>query len=61
MFDFKQCDEKAWDKIFEINLRASYLLAKEVLPYLRKRRGGNIVFVSSVAGYQNLSSVSCLF
>uniref|UniRef100_A0A336LXI2 CSON003504 protein n=1 Tax=Culicoides sonorensis TaxID=179676 RepID=A0A336LXI2_CULSO len=50
-----ECSEKAWDKIFEINVKAAFLLAKEVVPYLRERKGGNIVFVSSIAGYQPFS------
>ncbi|XP_026479006.1 dehydrogenase/reductase SDR family member 4-like [Ctenocephalides felis] len=47
-----QCDEQSWDKIFDVNVKSSFLLAKEVLPYLRERGGGSIVFVSSIAGLQ---------
>ncbi|XP_055603445.1 dehydrogenase/reductase SDR family member 4 [Uranotaenia lowii] len=48
--------EQAWDKIFEVNVKCSFLLAKEVLPYIRKRGGGgSIVFVSSIAGFQPFS------
>lgn len=46
------CSEQAWDKIFEINVKSAFLLAKEAVPFLRKRGGGNIVFVSSIAGLQ---------
>jgi len=45
-------DENAWDKIFDINVKASYLLAKECLPYLRERGGGKIVFIASIVGFQ---------
>ncbi|XP_073837453.1 dehydrogenase/reductase 4 isoform X2 [Musca autumnalis] len=45
------CDEKVWDKIFEVNVKSSYLLAKEALPFLRKEKNSSIVFVSSIAGY----------
>ncbi|XP_037933693.1 dehydrogenase/reductase SDR family member 4 [Teleopsis dalmanni] len=45
------CEENVWDKIFDINVKSSYLLAKEALPYLRKEKGSSIVFVSSIAGY----------
>lgn len=44
--------EKAWDKIFDVNVKAAYLLAKEVKPFLLKNKGGSIVFVSSIGGYQ---------
>ncbi|KAG8236435.1 hypothetical protein J437_LFUL016962 [Ladona fulva] len=46
------CEESVWDKIFEINVKAAFLLSKEVLPYLRKRGGGSIIYVSSIAGFQ---------
>ena len=47
-----QSSEGAWDKIFDINVKAAYLLSKEVLPHLRKRGGGSIVYISSIAGFQ---------
>ncbi|KAF5280221.1 hypothetical protein FQA39_LY05355 [Lamprigera yunnana] len=46
-----ECDEGAWDKIFDTNVKAAYLLAKEALPLLRKRDSGRIIFISSIAGY----------
>ena len=45
------CDEKVWDKIFDVNVKSSFLLAKEALPHLRKEKNSSIVFVSSIAGY----------
>lgn len=50
-----ETSEAAWDKIFDINVKCSYLLAKEALPFIRKRGGGSIVFVSSIGGFQPLS------
>lgn len=47
-----QTDENVWDKIFEVNVKCSWMLAKEVYPELKKRGGGSIIFVSSIAGYQ---------
>lgn len=44
------CPEDAWDKIFDVNVKSSYLLAKEVAPFLRKQSSGSIIFVSSYAG-----------
>lgn len=44
--------EEAWDKIFDTNVKASFMLAKEVTPFLRERGGGSIVFVASIAGLQ---------
>lgn len=45
-----QCDEIAWDKIFDVNLKSAFLLTKEVVPHLISRKGGSIIYVSSIAG-----------
>ncbi|CAH0380902.1 unnamed protein product [Bemisia tabaci] len=44
------CSEEAWDKIFDVNVKSAFLLTKEVIPFLRKRGGGSIVYVSSIGG-----------
>ena len=36
-------------------MKASYLLSKEVLPYLRERRGGSIIYISSIAGFDPIA------
>lgn len=46
------CEEEVWDKSFDVNVKASYLLAKEALPLFRKRKGGRIIFISSICGLQ---------
>lgn len=43
--------EKAWDKIFDVNVTSTFFLVKEVVPYMEKRGGGSIVLVSSQGGY----------
>lgn len=50
--------EEVWDKIFEINAKSTFFLCKEVVPYMEKRGGGNIVLVSSVGGYKPSKEVS---
>lgn len=54
---FSQTEENVWDKIFEINVKCSWLLAKEAYPELMKRGGGNIVFVSSIAAYNPMQVI----
>ncbi|CAL9694639.1 unnamed protein product [Knipowitschia caucasica] len=49
--------EEVWDKILSINVKASFLMTKLVVPHMEKRGGGNIVFVSSVAGYQPMPAL----
>ena len=48
---FDQVDAGAWDETLAINLRAPFLLARRVLPGMRERGWGRILFVSSVAGF----------
>ncbi|GJQ66761.1 hypothetical protein Trydic_g10058 [Trypoxylus dichotomus] len=57
-----ESDEKSWDKVFDVNLKAPFLLAKEILPHLEKRGGGKIVFISSIGAYhhQNLLGAYCV-
>ncbi|KXJ05379.1 Dehydrogenase/reductase SDR family member 4, partial [Exaiptasia diaphana] len=53
-----QTSEEAWDKIFEVNVKSSFLLAKEVVPYMEKNKsGGSIVFVSSIGGYEPIQGL----
>ncbi|XP_067652126.1 dehydrogenase/reductase SDR family member 4-like isoform X2 [Haliotis asinina] len=42
---------EAWDKIFDINVKATFFLCKETLPYIKERGKGSIVIISSIAGY----------
>jgi NAD(P)-dependent dehydrogenase (short-subunit alcohol dehydrogenase family) len=39
-----------WDYVLDVNLRAPFLLAKAVFPYMSKAKRGTIVTISSVAG-----------
>lgn len=55
------CPEDAWDKIFDVNVKAAFLLAKEVAPILRKQSSGNIIFVSSYAGLNPFPVISIFF
>lgn len=46
--------ESSWDKIFDVNVKASFLLAKEAKSLMLQRGGGSILFVSSIAAYYNV-------
>jgi 3-oxoacyl-[acyl-carrier protein] reductase len=48
---FDEVDAGAWDETLAVNLRAPFLLARRVLPGMRDRGWGRILFVSSVAGF----------
>ncbi|CAN9509281.1 unnamed protein product [Ophioblennius macclurei] len=49
--------EEVWDKILAVNVKCSFLMTKLVVPHMEKRGGGNVVFVSSVAGYQPMPAL----
>jgi len=46
------CPEDMWDKIFEINVKTSFLLFRDCVPLFNERGGGSAVFVSSIGGYE---------
>nr|KAF6499770.1 hypothetical protein HJG59_003868 [Molossus molossus] len=43
--------EEVWDKILEINVKATALMTKAVVPEMEKRGGGSVVIVASLAAY----------
>ena len=44
------CEEWAFDKIMNVNVKAPFELGKLALPIMKQRGGGSIINVSSVAG-----------
>ncbi len=53
-----EVDVTGWDHVLDVNLRASFLLARGVWPDMRERGGGTIVNVSSVAGRRGWANAS---
>jgi 3-oxoacyl-[acyl-carrier protein] reductase len=49
--DYQDVDAEAFDHVLAVNLRAPFLLAREVLPGMRERGFGRILFTSSVAAF----------
>uniref|UniRef100_A0AC34GNY0 Dehydrogenase/reductase SDR family member 4 n=1 Tax=Panagrolaimus sp. ES5 TaxID=591445 RepID=A0AC34GNY0_9BILA len=49
--------DSQWDKLLSVNVRAAFLLTQEAVPHLEKSGNGNIVFVSSVAGYSPIEGI----
>ena len=46
----KEVTAEEWDQTLAVNARAPFLLARRVLPGMRERRFGRILFTSSIAG-----------
>jgi NAD(P)-dependent dehydrogenase (short-subunit alcohol dehydrogenase family) len=45
-----ECDERAFDKIIQVNLKAPFELAKLAYPHLKARSGSSVINISSIAG-----------
>ncbi|MDQ0467803.1 SDR family NAD(P)-dependent oxidoreductase [Labrys wisconsinensis] len=39
-----------WDAVMAVNLRGPFLLAQACLPHFQRRRGGRVIFLSSITG-----------
>lgn len=46
-------DIETWDEVMAVNLRGPFLMARAVLPLMRRQRGGHIVNVSSESGLEH--------
>jgi NAD(P)-dependent dehydrogenase (short-subunit alcohol dehydrogenase family) len=46
----QQTDERAFDKIIDVNLKGPFELCKKVYPILKDRGGGVIIHISSIGG-----------
>ena len=49
---YEELDAEGFDRTLAINLRAPFLLTQRVLPGMRERRFGRVLFVSSVAAFR---------
>lgn len=45
-----QCEEWAFDKIMNVNVKAPFELCKLVYPIMKQRGGGSVINISSIAG-----------
>jgi len=48
---WQEVELETWDETLAVNLRAPFLLAQRVLPGMRERGFGRVLFVSSVAAF----------
>lgn len=49
--------EEEWDRIVDLNLKGPFLVTKAVLPVLKAKRAGKIVFISSMGAVSPVVSV----
>ena len=48
--NIEQMDEEEWQRVFDVNLTSIYRCSRLAIPEMRKRGGGSIVNIASVAG-----------
>lgn len=48
--DFDKIDEEEWDRVLAVNLKSVFFLTQSVMNYMKERRYGRIVNISSAAG-----------
>ena len=48
--------EAEWDRVVDINLKGSFLVAKHVLAQMVKQRSGSIIHLASVEGLEGMSN-----
>ena len=46
---FLDVDDAEWDRVFEVNVRGSYLMTRRIAPAMAERNFGRIVMLSSVS------------
>ncbi len=52
--DYDEWDIATWDKVFQVNVRGSWLMVKYVAPHMKERRAGKIINIASGAPYKGV-------
>ncbi|VDM46984.1 unnamed protein product [Toxocara canis] len=51
--DILEVSETIWDKLFDVNVKAGFLLTKLVVPHMQKVGGGSVIFNASISAYKS--------
>ena len=54
---FHKTTEKQWNELINTNLIGTFRITKDVLPFMMKRKSGNIINISSILGIRAISGV----
>ena len=46
----KRLNEKIWDEMLSVNLNGAYYITRGLLPGMRERKAGHLIFISSISG-----------
>ncbi|VDO67177.1 unnamed protein product [Heligmosomoides polygyrus] len=55
--DIMSISDSQWDKMLQVNVRSALQLTQEAAPHLESSGRGNVVLVSSVAGYHPMDGL----
>uniref|UniRef100_A0A914HBN4 Uncharacterized protein n=1 Tax=Globodera rostochiensis TaxID=31243 RepID=A0A914HBN4_GLORO len=56
--DLLDVDERAWDKLFDVNVKAGFMLAKLFTPEIERSGGGSIIFNASIGAYRSPQGIA---
>ncbi len=54
---FLDIDDADWNRLFDIHVHAAFHLCRAALPHMKAKRGGAVVFVSSVSGLRGVPNI----
>jgi NAD(P)-dependent dehydrogenase (short-subunit alcohol dehydrogenase family) len=49
-YEFDETTAEEWDRVFSVNTRGGFLCARHVLPHMKVKRKGRIIFIASTNG-----------
>lgn len=49
---FEQIEEKAYDEVMQVNVKAAFLMTQACIPILKKSKDARLIFTSSTVGHQ---------
>ena len=55
----EEVTEEEWDKVFNTNVKSSWLCSKYAIPEIRKAGGGSIIMLSSVYAHVGMYTQGC--
>ncbi len=47
---FEETTDEDWRELFDLNVNSAFRVTRAAIPFLRKREGGSVVFISSIFG-----------
>jgi len=53
-----ETSEEEWDAVFRVNVKGAYLVCRQVLPVMRARRRGAVIFTASITGILGLPGLA---